>query len=106
MVTVSKRDEDYFAESPSHPGTILKDQFLDPMDMTQTELSDRLNVSFQRVNELVNGKRSFTPETAILLEKLFGVSAGFWLDLQRKYDLYQAYHGPAAEKADNIEAVG
>lgn len=57
------------------------------------------------MNEIVNGKRGVTPETAVLFEKLFDVSAEFWLNLQRTYDLYEAKQGEVQEKADNIEPI-
>jgi addiction module HigA family antidote len=102
---MSERGRDYFEKSPPHPGKILRTEFLEPLEMTRTELAERLDVPFPRVNEIVNKKRSVTPETAIMLEKLFEVSAAFWLDLQKEYDLYKAYHGPAYEKAKDIRSV-
>ncbi|MFB6345405.1 MAG: HigA family addiction module antitoxin [bacterium] len=97
--------EDYFVEAPPHPGEILKHDFLVPLELTQTELADRLDIPYPRVNEIVNGKRGVTPETAVLLEKLFDVSAEFWLNLQRTYDLYEAKQGEAGKKSDNIEPI-
>ena len=76
---------------PSHPGEILKMEFLDPMGLTQKELSDRMDVSDQRINELINGKRGVTPETAIKLSKALGTSEEFWMNLQAAYDLAKAH---------------
>jgi len=76
--------------APAHPGEILERQFLEPLGMTQTELSRRLDVPFKRVNEIVNGKRSVTAETALLLARLFGTSAEFWLGLQKEFELRKA----------------
>jgi len=95
---------DYFETSPPHPGEILKREFLEPLDMTQTELSERLDVPFPRVNEIINGKRAVTPETAIMLSELFEVSALFWIDLQKKYDLFRVSNSSAG-KFDDIEPV-
>ena len=76
---------------PSHPGEILKMEFLDPMGLRQRELADRMDVSEQRINELINGKRGVTPETAIKLSKALGTSEEFWMNLQGAYDLAKAH---------------
>lgn len=83
---------------PTHPGEMLLKEFLEPIGMSQRELADRLGVHYPRVNELVNGKRGVTPETALLLAKLFGTSAQLWLNLQNSCDLYATLHDPSAEK--------
>jgi antitoxin HigA-1 len=67
---------------PTHPGEALIEEILKPLGLTQTELADRLGVSYPRVNELVHGKRDMTPDTALRLERLLGVDAQFWLNLQ------------------------
>ena len=77
--------------APSHPGEILKEEFLEPMDLKQRALSEKMNVSEQRINELVNGKRGITPETAILLSRVLGTSAEFWMNLQTAFDLAKAH---------------
>ena len=69
---------------------MLLEEFLIPMGMTQKELADSIHVPFQRVNELVAGKRGVTPATALRLAKFFGMSAGFWLNLQMRCDLENA----------------
>ncbi len=76
--------------TPTHPGEMLLEEFLKPMDLTQRELADGIHVPYQRVNELVNGKRGITPSTALRLSKFFGTSAGFWANLQLRWDLYWA----------------
>lgn len=76
--------------TPTHPGEILLEEFLKPKGMTQLELAGRLKVPVQRVNTLINGKRGISPETAILLSRVFKNSAEFWMNLQTAYDLYQA----------------
>lgn len=75
---------------PTHPGEMLSEEFLRPMEITQRELADAIGVPYQRVNELVNGKRGVTPSTALRLAKFFGVSPDFWLNLQMRWDLYRA----------------
>lgn len=74
----------------THPGEMLREEFLKPMGLTQKELADAIRVPFQRVNEIVSGKRGLTPSTALRLAKYFGMSAGFWLNLQMKCDLQAA----------------
>lgn len=66
----------------THPGEMLRDEFLVPMGLTQAELAGEIKVSFQRVNEIIAGKRGLTPSTALRLAKFFGMSSGFWLNLQ------------------------
>ena len=73
---------------PTHPGTLLLKDFLEPMEITQRQLADALHVPYQRINELVNQKRGITPSTAIRLSKFFGNSSNFWLNLQQNWDLY------------------
>ena len=75
---------------PTHPGEMLLEEFLSPMRLTQRELADAIHVSYQRVNELVNGRRGVTPSTALRLAKFFGTSADFWMNLQLRWDLYFA----------------
>ena len=76
--------------TPTHPGEMLQEEFLKPMGLTQRELAKSIHVPYQRINELVNGKRGMTPSTALRLEKYFGMSASFWLNLQLRWDLYFA----------------
>lgn len=75
---------------PAHPGEILLVEFLIPLNMSQQQLADAIFVSFQRVNEIVNGKRGITPSTALRFSRFFGNAAEFWMILQMKYDLYRA----------------
>lgn len=72
---------------PTHPGIVLEEEFLIPLDFTQVALAKHLGVSTQRINELVRGKRGVTPETAWLLAGAFGTTPQFWLNLQNNYDL-------------------
>jgi addiction module HigA family antidote len=74
---------------------MLLEEFLKPLDLTQSELAEGIRVPYQRVNELVNGKRGITPSTALRLAKYFGMSAGFWLNLQLRWDLYHAQRSEA-----------
>ncbi|MEN8244809.1 MAG: HigA family addiction module antitoxin [Thermodesulfobacteriota bacterium] len=72
---------------PIHPGEILLEEFLKPMEISQNKLGRELGVSPRRVNEIVHGKRSVTADTALRLSIFFGNSASFWLGLQMDYDL-------------------
>lgn len=73
---------------PTHPGEMLREEFLIPMNLTQKQLADSIMVPYQRINEIISGKRGVTPSTALRLAKYFGMSADFWLNLQIKFDLY------------------
>jgi addiction module HigA family antidote len=75
---------------PTHPGKMLLEEFLKPMNLTQRELADGIHVPYQRVNEIVNGRRGITASTALRLAKFFGNSEGFWMNLQLRWDLYHA----------------
>ncbi len=75
---------------PTHPGEMLREEFLIPMNITQRELADAIHVPYQRINELVNKKRGVTPSTALRLSKFFGVSPDFWLSLQMRSELFKA----------------
>ncbi len=72
---------------PIHPGEILQEEFLLPMKITQSRLAKDIGVSTQTINEIVQGKRSITPNTALRLSLYFGLSERFWLNLQSRYDL-------------------
>ncbi|MBN1314499.1 MAG: HigA family addiction module antidote protein [Anaerolineales bacterium] len=76
--------------TPTHPGEMLLEEFLVPLNISQRELAMRIQVPYQRVNELINGKRGVTPSTALRLAKFFGTTAGFWMNLQLRWDLYRA----------------
>jgi antitoxin HigA-1 len=76
--------------SPTHPGEMLFEEFLVPMGLTQRELADAIHVPYQRVNEIINGRRGITPGTALRLAKFFGMSADFWMNVQLRWDLYRA----------------
>ena len=75
---------------PTHPGQMLKEEFLIPLGLTQRELARQLKISYPRLNELIHARRGMTPDTALRLEMLLGVEAQFWLNLQLAWDLYHA----------------
>ena len=86
---------------PTHPGDMLLNEFLAPLGMTQRELANAIHVPYQRVNEVVRGRRGVTPSTALRLSRLFGTSPDFWLSLQLRWDLYHAQHA----EADQLERI-
>ena len=72
---------------PIHPGEILLEEFLNPMGISQYRLAKDISVPPRRINEIVHGKRGVSADTALRLERFFGLSEGFWLRLQARYDL-------------------
>ena len=75
---------------PTHPGEMLLHEFLLPMELTQQALAGAIHVPYQRVNEVVRGRRGVTPSTALRLSRFFGTSPDFWMSLQLRWDLYHA----------------
>jgi addiction module HigA family antidote len=69
---------------------MLLEEFLKPMGLSQRDLADAVHVPYQRINELVNGRRGVTPATALRLAKYFRTTPGFWMSLQARWDLFQA----------------
>ncbi|MCA9160798.1 MAG: HigA family addiction module antidote protein [Planctomycetales bacterium] len=88
--------------TPTHPGEMLLEDFLKPMGLTQQQLADGIHVPYQRVNELINGKRGVTPSTALRLSRFFGNTPDFWMNLQMRWDIYFAQQSEADE-LDSIE---
>jgi len=83
---------------PTHPGEMLFEEFVKPLELTQTELARRLGVSYPRLNEIIKGRRSVTPDTALRLSRVLGMSADFWLGLQQDWDLWHAMNSPKAKE--------
>ena len=74
---------------PTHAGEVLKEEFLVPLNITQSHLAKALHTSFRAINELVNEKRGITTEMALKLAKYFGTTPQLWLNLQNQFDLYK-----------------
>ena len=72
---------------PIHPGEILLEEFLKPLALSQYRVAKGMNVSPRRINEIVQGKRAITADTALRLSRFFGTTDRFWLNLQTRYDL-------------------
>ncbi len=75
---------------PTHPGEMLLEEFLRPLGISQSAFAIRLGVSFPRLNEIINAKRSVTSDTALRFAQVTGMSADFWLGLQQDWDLWHA----------------
>jgi addiction module HigA family antidote len=84
---------------------MLLEEFLRPLGISQTEMARRLGVSYPRLNEVVHGKRSVTPDTALRLARVLGMSAEFWLGLQQDWDLWHALHGKGAAAIEALEPL-
>jgi len=91
---------------PTHPGEILLEEFLKPMGVSQRQLADALHMPYQRINEIVNGRRGITPGTALRLAKYFGTSEAFWMNLQLHSDLYHARRAEARILTDIKRRTG
>jgi addiction module HigA family antidote len=85
---------------PTHPGEMLLKEFLVPLGLTQRDLASAIRVPYQRVNEVVRERRGVTPSTALRLSRFFGISPGFWMNLQLRWDLYHAQRAEAEQIAD------
>ena len=89
---------------PIHPGEVLSEDFLLPMNVTQYRLAKAIGVDARRIHSIVHGERSITAETALLLSCFFGNSAGFWMGLQSQYDLEVA-EDRLSERLDMVTSM-
>ena len=85
-------------KAPRHPGRYLLRTYLEPLGITQKDLADRLRITPTHVNEVVHGKRGITPETALRLERLFGMSAHRWIYAQLQWDVWHARRRPKMQQ--------
>jgi addiction module HigA family antidote len=76
--------------TPTHPGQMLLKEFLEPMEITQKEFADHLGWTYARLNEIINGHRGVTAESALALADAFEMEPQFWLNLQQSWDLWHA----------------
>jgi antitoxin HigA-1 len=86
------------SRKPPHPGEFLDTRFLKPLHISQTELAEALGVSRRRVNELINGRRAITPDTAVRLAVYFDNDAAFWMHLQVAWDMHAAMRDVVAPR--------
>lgn len=87
---------------PTHPGEVFFEDFLIPLGMTQKQAAARLRISYPRMNEIINGKRSVTPETALRFARFTDTEPEFWLNLQQAVDLWDAMHSDQAAELKEI----
>ena len=90
---------------PTHPGEMLLEEFLRPLGISQSAFAVRLGVSFPRLNEIVRRRRSVTPDTALRLARVTGMSADFWLGLQQDWDLWHALRSEGADAIERLEPL-
>ncbi|MBI3607659.1 MAG: HigA family addiction module antidote protein [Nitrospirae bacterium] len=90
---------------PTHPGEMLLEEFLKPLGISQSAFAVRLGISFPRLNEVIRGKRSMTPDTALRLAHVLGMSADFWLGLQQDWDLWHALRSRKARAIARLEPL-
>lgn len=79
---------------PASAGEVLTEEFLEPLGITQTDLAERTGLPRKHVNELCRGRRAVTADTALILSRVFGNSPDFWLNTQRRTDLWEALNTP------------
>lgn len=87
-----------------HPGIVLWEEYLQPLDITQSRFARDVHISYPRANEILNGKRGITPDTALRISRYLGTSAEYWLNWQALYDLQRTASAQAAEY-DKIQRV-
>lgn len=75
---------------PMHPGVVLNEIYMTEMGLNQTQLAEKCKCSHRKINEIINGKRSISPEFAIVLERVLGTTAEMWVRIQADYDLWIA----------------
>ena len=97
----SQRRKGHTLRTPTHPGEMLLEEFLQPLGITQSELATAIHVPFQRVNEVVRRRRGVSPSTALRLSKFLGATPDFWMNLQLRWDLYHAQRS----EAEQIESI-
>lgn len=90
---------------PTHPGEMLLEEFLKPLGISQSAFAIRLGVSFPRLNEITRTRRSVTPDTALRLARVTGMSADFWLGLQQDWDLWHAGQSEGVATIERLELL-
>lgn len=90
---------------PTHPGEMLIEEFLKPIGVSQSAFAERLGISSSRLSEIIRCKRGVTPETALRLAQVLGMSADFWLGLQQDWDLWHAARSSEAAAIARLEPL-
>ena len=88
---------------PTHPGEVFLEDFLIPLGITQKDAAARLRMTYPRMNEIVKGKRSVTPDTALRLARFTSTEPEFWLNLQQAVDLWNALHSDQSSELKDIQ---
>lgn len=96
-----RRKRDY---PPIHPGEILREEFMEPLGLSQNALARELGIDPARINEIVRGKRSISADTALRLARYFGTTPELWMNLQSRYDLEMARETKASEIERSVKA--
>jgi addiction module HigA family antidote len=91
--------------SPVHPGEVLVEDFMEPLGLSANALAGKLGVPANRISAIVRGRRDVSPDTALRLERAFGSSAEFWLNLQARYDLEMARDQIDKKELSSIKAI-
>lgn len=90
---------------PTTPGEMLNEEYLKPLQITQTAFAATIGIPTGRLNEIIRGRRSVTIDTALRFSRALGTSPWFWLNLQQGLDLYDALHSEKSEEIDKIKPV-
>ena len=93
--------------TPTHPGEVLMEEFLEPLPISQNRVAVAIGVPPRRINEIIHGKRRITADTALRLARYFGTTDRFWLNLQTRYDLEieKDHLGNALDRIEPLKAV-
>lgn len=90
---------------PTHPGEMLLQEFLEPLEISRSDFATRLGISTAILNEIIRAKRGVTPDIALRLAQVLGVPAGFWLGLQQDWDLWHAVRSESAKNIAKLEPL-
>ncbi len=90
---------------PPHPGEIIRELYMEPLGMTCRALAAAMDISYVRLNELLNGRRGITPDTAMRLARVFETSDALWINMQMVLDLFDARHSPEGKKIAKLRSV-
>jgi addiction module HigA family antidote len=86
---------------PTHPGEMLREEFLSPMQIDEQQLAESIHVPHQSIREIVSEKKSINPSIALRLARYFGMSADFWMNIQLRWDLYQTQQA----ESEDLDAI-
>lgn len=90
---------------PPHPGEIIRELYMEPLDLTCRDLAAAMDISYVRLNEILNGRRGISPDTAMRLARVFDTSDALWMNMQMMLDLFDARHSPEAKRIAKLRPV-